>query len=49
MDKKTFVTELVFLQDQIQTMREEGNTDLRGIIMHIENLIMAIESNPDIK
>lgn len=44
MEKKEIVKNLIFLQEEVQRMREEGETDLRGIIMKIEHIIMCIEN-----
>ncbi len=44
MSIKEIVKSLVLLQEKCQRMRENGESDLRGIIMDIEHLIMSIEN-----
>lgn len=44
MNQKEIIKSLVLLQETMQKMREEGESDLRGLIMHVEHLIMAIEN-----
>ena len=43
MNKQEIVKSLILLQESVQKMREDGDTDLRGIIMKIEHIIMSIE------
>ena len=43
MNNKEIVKSLVLLEESIIKMRENGESDLRGIIRDIEHLIMSIE------
>lgn len=44
MEKKEIVKSLILLQESVQRMRENGESDLRGIIIKIEHIIMSIEN-----
>ena len=44
METTKLIKELTYLQEQMLKMREDGDTDLRGLIDHVETLIMAIEN-----